>query len=469
MGIRMRRSIALLLVLVFLTASCSTVKSALSSAEIAENSWASKAPLNKARYSLGAAVVNGKIYAIGGIMFTYQDSLRTESKEVGINEEYDPATNTWTLKTPMPEPLSDFATAVYEGKIYCIGGGVSRFFNFSTGRWDTKLTQGINAVYDTTTDTWEMKTPMPAPKTSAEAHVVNGQIYVLGGFPNGTLNEVYDPVADTWTMKASPSVPIGYSSAVVDNEIYCIGGDHKWRIYDPVTDSWSVGSGGLPDFLTGAYVVATTGMMAPKQIYVLYNSNDAPNGYLYENQVFDPETGSWTSGAKVPTQRDDFAVAVVDDLIYVIGGLTITVPVPTVGTNPTSVTTIYATVEQYTPFGYGTVPPAVIITSPEKMVLYVSSDVPLNFSLNQPPEWVGYSIDGQEVVTINGSITLKGVANGLHNVTVYAKDAFGNLGISETVRFTVDVPFPTIFVIVPIVSVAVVGVGVLVYFKKRKH
>jgi N-acetylneuraminic acid mutarotase len=338
----MRNSVTLLLILFVLAASCLVVKPALSSAEIAENSWAPKAPLSKARYSLGAAVVNGKIYAIGGIMLTYQDSLRTESKEVGINEEYDPATNTWTLKKSMPEPLSDFATAAYEGKIYCIGGGVSRFFNFSTGRWDTKLTQGINAVYDPATDTWEMKTPMPTPKSSAQAYVVNGQIYVVGGFPNGNLNEVYDPIADTWTIKASSIDSIG-SLTVVDNKIYCIGSDYKWRIYDPATDSWSVGSGGLPDFLTGAYVVATTGVTSPRRIYVLYNPSDAPSGWIYENQVYDPETESWMSAARVPTQRDDFAVAVVDDLIYVIGGLVISPT--TVNRNPSSVTTDFGTVE----------------------------------------------------------------------------------------------------------------------------
>jgi hypothetical protein len=52
---------------------------------------------------------------------------------------------------------------------------------------------------------------------------------------------------------------------------------------------------------------------------------------------------------------------------------------------------------------------------------------------------------------------------------VYARDAFGNVGASETVSFTVDVPFPVTMVVAPIASVAVVGVGLILYFKRRKR
>ena len=428
--------------------------------------------MHQARSSLGAAVVNGKIYAIGGIMLTYQDSSRTEFKEVSINEEYDPATNTWTLKKPMPEPLSNFATAVYKGKIYCIGGGVSQFFNYSTGTWDTNLTQGINAVYDPETDTWETKAPMPIPQVSAQAHVIKDRIYVVGRFPS-TLNEVYDPTTDTWTMKASSVDPIG-PSTVVDDKIYCIGGDYKWRIYDPVTDSWSVGSNGLPDFLTGAYLVSTTGIMAPKRIYILYNPNHASSGWIYENQVYDPETDGWMSGAGVPTQRDDFAVAIVDDLIYVIGGRVI---VPTIGFpisegNPSAVTTVYGTVEVYTPFGYGAVPPAAIsLVSPPNMANFTSTDIPLNFSTNKPTEWISYSLDGKDNVTVNANTTLTGLSAGWHNITVYAKDMNGNVGASETITFAIN-PGPlqaTIIVPVACVSAAAAVVASLLYYRKKQR
>ena len=69
-----------------------------------------------------------------------------------------------------------------------------------------------------------------------------------------------------------------------------------------------------------------------------------------------------------------------------------------------------------------------------------------------------------------GNTTISGLANGLHNVTVYARDEFGNVGASETAYFSVEVPFPVVPVAAAsVAAVAIIGVGLLVYFKKRKR
>ena len=72
-------------------------------------------------------------------------------------------------------------------------------------------------------------------------------------------------------------------------------------------------------------------------------------------------------------------------------------------------------------------------------------------------------------MTVAGNLTLEELANGVHNLTVYAKDAFGNTGASETVSFTVEVPFPATMVVAPIASVVVVGAVVAFYFRKRNE
>jgi len=400
----MRKSLALLLA-IFLTASCvMAANPAFSSTEVTENTWVTKAPMHQTRGYLGVAAVNGRIYAIGGS--TQQGSSPDDLKggAVGTNEEYSPATNTWTSKAPMLTPRYFFATAVYQNKIYCIGG------------------------------------------------------YTSNGTATGA-NEAYDPVTGTWATKASiPTALSGYSSTVVDNKIYVIDSNLN-QIYNSETDTWSQGAS-APSRIGCSKAGATNGVNAPKLIYVLgqdYSFSEPP----YVNCVYDPANDTWTTGAAVPTKRTGFGVAVVNDVLYAIGGST-----ETFDMYWNSRIIMYATNEMYTPFGYGTVPPNVQIVSPENMT-YETSNVSLALTVNKQASWLGYSVDGGETVTVAGNATLGGLANGVHNVTVYAKDTFGNTGVSETVYFTVMVPFPATMIIAPIASMVVVGAAVVLYFRKR--
>ena len=89
----------------------------------------------------------------------------------------------------------------------------------------------------------------------------------------------------------------------------------------------------------------------------------------------------------------------------------------------------------------------------------------LNFTVDKATSWVGYSLDNQANVTVNGEFVLKDLTAGAHNVTVYAEDTAGKRGASETLLFTMAEPFPTTLAIASVASVAVVGVtlGLLVY------
>jgi hypothetical protein len=116
--------------------------------------------------------------------------------------------------------------------------------------------------------------------------------------------------------------------------------------------------------------------------------------------------------------------------------------------------------------------PPVIEFIPFENKTYGVTDIPLNFTLNEATSQMTYSLDGQANMTITGNATLTGLAGGGHNVTLYATDVVGNTGVSETVFFNVEEPtkpFPTTLVIAPVASMAVLGVGLAVYFKKRKR
>jgi hypothetical protein len=434
----MRKSIALLLVLVFLTASSIIIaKPAFSSGEMEENSWASKAPVPSSVW--GVAAANGKIYAFAR----------------NVTYEYNPITNVWTTKNPLPSNMYGSALAVYQNKIYAIGED-----------------NGMTQIYDPATDTWENKTSMPTPRTQLEANVVNGKIYLIGGRTGGQystvgLNEVYNPETDSWTTKAPIPYPVvEYASAVVDGKIYVIGGQDEFhdpmnldltQIYDPETDTWSFGSA-IPNVVWKAAAGATTSLMAPKRIYVIGGMPDKSLIGTNLNQVYNPENDSWTAGASMPTARFQLHVAVVNDKLYAMGGAPY-FNLQGIGSREN---------EQYTPIGYGTVPPTVRVVSPENKTYNVTS-VSLVFTVNKPVVWMGYSLDCKQNVTVTGNTTLTGLSSGLYNVTVYANDTYGNMGASETIDFTIQEPFPVVPVAAASVAVVVVGAGLLVYFKKRRR
>lgn len=429
-----------------------------------ENTWTTKAPLPVATAEIKAAEVNGKIYVIG-------DSL---------NYEYDPVNDNWTSKTPMPTPRDGcFGIAVCQNKIYVLGGenNTSSGFNYLS----------TNEIYDPSTDIWATKQPMPTSRAWVQANTFNGKIYVMSGETDNyrhslsAANEVYDPSTDSWITEA----PVPYSvikgvSAVIDDKIYLLGGlsnitsdldDRTNQIYDTSTGTWSLGIP-VPNETGYAAAAATSGFMAPKRIYVMGGGFDQVTNTV---NVYDPMSDTWVSGAPLPTNRTGFALAAVNDVLYAVGG----------GFNFYGFRTmggwnLTATNEAYTPVGYGTVPPVITVNSPTANTNYSSEDIPLNFAVNKQVNKISYSLDGSCNITVDGNSTLAKLSNGLHNVTVYAQDALGNIGLSDTVNFSVDVlslDKPVLFSNGSIVPVAVasgivvvaVGVGLFVYHKKRSH
>lgn len=130
---------------------------------------------------------------------------------------------------------------------------------------------------------------------------------------------------------------------------------------------------------------------------------------------------------------------------------------------------------EYTSFAFAnftidTTPPSVLILSPEATA-YDTSDVPLNFTVNESVSQVTYSLDGQKNVTVSGNMTLTELSDGAHNITVYAWDDAGNIGASETVYFSIKQPeaFPTLLIVAIVVIVAVVCAILLVYFRRRSR
>ena len=114
-------------------------------------------------------------------------------------------------------------------------------------------------------------------------------------------------------------------------------------------------------------------------------------------------------------------------------------------------------------------PPSVRLISP-KNTTYTSANVTLEFTINKQTSWIGYSLDGQNTVTITGNTTLSEMSSGLHNVTIYAKDPIENIVTYETIWFSVAEPFPTVPVAAAsMASIVVACVGVFFWLRKCKR
>ncbi len=141
--------------------------------------WLIRAPMPTVRDHLAVAVVRGKLYAIGGRLESY-------ARNISVNEEYDPKTDTWRARSPLPTPRSGIAAVSTGSKIYVFGGE----------RPEGTFNQ--NEEYDPATDSWRAMPPMPTPRHGLGAAYLDGKIYVIGGGPRpggsySDKNEVFIP------------------------------------------------------------------------------------------------------------------------------------------------------------------------------------------------------------------------------------------------------------------------------------
>lgn len=87
-------------------------------------------------------------------------------------------------------------------------------------------------------------------------------------------------------------------------------------------------------------------------------------------------------------------------------------------------------------------PPLVTILSPRNQT-YPTTSILLNYSVNKPTAWIGYSLDDGTNVTITGIVNLT-LSEGPHNILLYANDTAGRSGLSRKAHFTIDVTPPQI-------------------------
>ena len=281
--------------------------------------WIAKAPMPTPRASLAVGVVNGILYAVGG------DGVADIPNDyLGTVEAYDPATDKWTAKAPTPTVRSGSAVGVVNGIIYVVGGSCC-------SKLRGKVLNSVIA-YDPTTDKWTAKAPMPTARSSLGIGVANGILYAVGGaggYPDPpflSTVEAYDPTTNTWTTKAR--MPTGRSSlavAVANGILYAVGGagccdlGHNTGLstveaYNTTTNTWTT----TPPMPTQRLKLAAG--VVNQVLYAVGGGGVSDFGTV---ESYDPTTKTWTTRAPMPTMRFNLGVGVVSRSLYAVGGVSL--------------------------------------------------------------------------------------------------------------------------------------------------
>ncbi len=291
---------------------------------IAAEEWEVISQLPTKRSAFSTAVVDGKIYLIGGFR---RENMNGGPLGISTVEVYDTKNNRWQRLTDMPTPRLSSEAAVVDGKIYVTGG----FSWIGIPGVDIKMLNVVE-MYDPQTDTWSRRQDMSTPRRYFGTGMVDGKIYAIGGENRfeepQRLNqmEVYDPISDTWAKRADmPTRRDDVKAAVVRDTIYVIGGAGWPRVgwgpvlatleaYHPKTNHWQKKSD-MPNLIAGFSTV-----VVDDKIYLIGGHGGvAFEKYLKTVEIYDPRTERWDESPPMPTGNIPFDAAVVNGKIYILG------------------------------------------------------------------------------------------------------------------------------------------------------
>jgi uncharacterized protein (TIGR03437 family) len=225
------------------------------------------APIPGGADHCNVAAAAGKLYVLGGIR------VGTAFAD-GTTYEYDPASNQWTTVARMNEPRGASGVAVIGNKVYVAGGlsGTRSVASFE--------------VFDADTRQWTRLPDMPTARDHLTAQAIGGKFYAIAGRVGGNnfrANEEYDPATNVWRARAAiPTARGGLGSGTLRNRIQVFGGEgpsgrpestfEQNEEYDPVSDTWA----------------SLTLMRAPR--HGLY-------GATFEGRIFTPGGGPIQGGS----------------------------------------------------------------------------------------------------------------------------------------------------------------------------
>ena len=229
----------------------------------------------------------------------------------------------WKKAAPSPFARVESPTAVVNGKIYLFGGFTDRL----------EASKQVD-VYDSASDSWIREKNMPTGVTHLNPAIDGNTIWFAGGFkgrhPGPVTDEVwkYDVTSHTWT--AGPPLPeprAGGGLAVVKRKLYYFGGCKADRNTD-AGDHWSLPLEGGKAWKREADLPDPRGHVSSAvldgKIYALGgdHGHDITQIDVKSCHRFDPTENKWSEIASLPDGRSHFesSTIVYKGRILIVGG-----------------------------------------------------------------------------------------------------------------------------------------------------
>ncbi len=272
----------------------------------------------QARHEAGAIGFQNQFYLMGG----------RGQRQVN---RYNPANNRWeNLGVPDME-LNHFQPVVYGGNIFVIGALDCCFPSES-------VVPRVQ-IFNPSTNTWSQGAQLPTNRQrgSAGTVVYNNKIYMVGGSTNGhdagMVNwfDEYNPANDQWsTLPNAPTKRDHFSAAVVGNKLVVAGGrqtDHPTTfanlvsqvdIYNFSTGTWTSGAP-IPTQRAGAMAVSYG-----EEIIVIGGEASQGVAALKTVEAYNVTTNKWRTLNSLRTARHSGGAAIVGNAIHVVSGNTTT-------------------------------------------------------------------------------------------------------------------------------------------------